>query len=89
MNCTRHAYVNFTGKPYIYYNGVTYDKTSDQFGTNSNDKLNRTSIRTILPNKTFSTQVPLNGFDNLANMKNQNNSPINLRMAPASCNDCY
>ena len=73
MNCNikRHAYVDFTGNPYIYYHGIPHERNAYIPNLNQNDNLNRTVIRTVFPNNVFSTHVPLNGFGNLKGNVNQ------------------
>ena len=89
MNCNikRHAYVNYNGKPYIYYNGVTYNKNLDRSSPNFNDKLNRTVVRTLLPNKTYGTSVPSNGMGNFVNIAKQTNQ-IPMYAKKSSCSAC-
>jgi len=64
VNIKRHAYTNYTGKPYIYYNGVSYRPGCD---SNCEDEHPyRTIIRNNKSDNTITNTVPLNGIGNLS-----------------------
>ena len=80
-NIHRHSYVPFTGKSYIYYNGVQYERQHHP-SIYQNEHPDRTIIRTNELDKTIINRVPLNGMnnmkDNLFNIYQQNtNYPRN------------
>lgn|SRR5690606_16506736 len=70
----RHAYTNFTGEPYIYYNGVHVNKP--RVGPpNSTDHLDRSII---WPNNNGCTSIE----------QDQRSYQVNQSMAPQSYQGC-
>ena len=67
-NINRHAYTNYTGKPYIFYNSVPYEiNAPDQQSEYSSQFDNRTIIRTnksVCNNKTDDHSINKSGCVN-------------------------
>ncbi|XWV25854.1 hypothetical protein QJ857_gp1228 [Tupanvirus soda lake] len=97
-NINRHAFVDFSAKPYIYHFGIPYQK--QQYQPQNYNNQERTIIRTNQPNQNLTNSVPVNGMDNIRNYQNQfpNNHDENwsnfvrkdnmfVRYAANSCNN--
>lgn len=61
-NINRHAYTNFSGKPYIHYNSVPFNAQAKYIPQNGQQ--HRTIIRTN-DQGNFAQHVPYNGMDKL------------------------
>ena len=53
-----HSYVEYTGEPYIYYNGVSYQPCTE---TCYQEHPSRTIVRTNICDDILVDRVPLNG----------------------------
>jgi len=58
VNIKRHSYVDYTGKPYIYYHGVPYEKPV----YTPYVEPDRTVIRSLQSNRQIINHVPDNGM---------------------------
>ena len=65
-NINRHAYVDFSTKPYIYYHGIPYQKRLMYVPQYSND-MERTIIRSNQPNFTSCSPENTNTNTNTTN----------------------
>ena len=81
MTTNRYAFVNFTGKPYIHYHGIPYNKPENDQAINFNEP-ERTIIRTNQPNRVITGTVPVNGTDNINNFQNNQNNQNNQNIWP-------
>jgi hypothetical protein len=69
-NTNRHAFVDFTAKPYIYYHGVPY-KIQQNIVPINYGQSGRTIIRSNQPNRAVTNSVSVNGMDDIKNYQNQ------------------
>ena len=64
VNINRHAYTDYTGKPYIYYNGVPFTKKYS--GDCYQEHPYRTVVRTNLPDGAITDCVTANGMGQIS-----------------------
>ena len=66
MTTNRYAFVNFTGKPYIHYHGISYNKPAN------NQVINNQMINLNEPERTIirTNNVPVNGVNDINNFQN-------------------
>ena len=64
-NAPRYSYVKYTGKPYMYYHGTTYEDVPIINSDRSNQDDTRTIIRSKQCDNIILSKVPLNGMNNV------------------------
>lgn len=81
----QHAFTDFTGKPYIYYQGVPYEQNNNC--CNKKEYPFRTIVRTITSNGNIVNHVPLNGLGRLQAISNftANNTTCKVPDTWANC----
>lgn len=74
----QHSYVPFTGKPYIHYNGIPYQRNNDN---NYNEHSRRTIVRTNELDQKIIPSVPTNGMDGVRQLVGSSPARQNLNIS--------